>query len=393
MASPGLVGPGANPGGPILIDVAGRSGSVIYWIERPLGRAVQVRIRVARHDRDSFLLLRAGADPVIDSESTGRRFDSCPGRSRSGSSEVEQFRTAPPRPQPSKPTSNRAPRERRCAMSYLKRHGTRRVPQWAPIPGSGQVPNSAGGFAWAVDDWTRLRRFLILGSEGGSYYAARVDAHARERAGGRALHPRGRRARGRGDRARSARRAGRRRTTRRCSRWRWPPASATRRRARPRSRRCRGWRARARTCSSSRRSWSSSAAGAARCAARSAAGTPARPVDALAYQAVKYRQRDGVTHRDLLRLAHPAGKVSARQPDARRLAASTRRCSSGSCAAPTRDASAAHRRRASSLAQAAETPKRAAELVREYGLPREAVQAGAPHLRRRSGRRCSRTCR
>ena len=53
-------------------------------------------------------------------------------------------------------------------MSYLKRRGTRRVPQWAPIPRSGQVPNSAGGYAWEVDDWARLRRFLILGSEVGS---------------------------------------------------------------------------------------------------------------------------------------------------------------------------------------------------------------------------------
>jgi 60 kDa SS-A/Ro ribonucleoprotein len=33
------------------------------------------------------------------------------------------------------------------------------------------VPNSAGGYAFAVDDWTRLERFLVLGSEGGSYYA------------------------------------------------------------------------------------------------------------------------------------------------------------------------------------------------------------------------------
>jgi hypothetical protein len=57
-------------------------------------------------------------------------------------------------------------------MSYLRRFGTRRVPQSVPIPGSGQVPNSAGGHARAVDDWIRLRRFLILGSEGGSYYAA-----------------------------------------------------------------------------------------------------------------------------------------------------------------------------------------------------------------------------
>ena len=33
------------------------------------------------------------------------------------------------------------------------------------------VPNSAGGHVYPVDDMTRLRRFLILGSEGGSYYA------------------------------------------------------------------------------------------------------------------------------------------------------------------------------------------------------------------------------
>lgn len=35
-----------------------------------------------------------------------------------------------------------------------------------------QVMNDAGGFAWAVDDWTRLDRFLVLGAEGGSYYAS-----------------------------------------------------------------------------------------------------------------------------------------------------------------------------------------------------------------------------
>ena len=33
------------------------------------------------------------------------------------------------------------------------------------------VSNSAGGHSYPVDDMTRLRRFLILGSEGGSYYA------------------------------------------------------------------------------------------------------------------------------------------------------------------------------------------------------------------------------
>jgi 60 kDa SS-A/Ro ribonucleoprotein len=44
------------------------------------------------------------------------------------------------------------------------------TPQSEPIPGSAQVPNSAGGYAWEVGPWERLDRFLVLGSEGGSYY-------------------------------------------------------------------------------------------------------------------------------------------------------------------------------------------------------------------------------
>jgi 60 kDa SS-A/Ro ribonucleoprotein len=53
----------------------------------------------------------------------------------------------------------------------LRRFSTRSTAQPDPIPGSDQVANSAGGHAWAVDDWSRLRRFLILGLDGGSYYA------------------------------------------------------------------------------------------------------------------------------------------------------------------------------------------------------------------------------
>lgn len=41
--------------------------------------------------------------------------------------------------------------------------------QREPLPG--QVRNSAGGYTWAIDDWARLDRFLILGTDGGSYYA------------------------------------------------------------------------------------------------------------------------------------------------------------------------------------------------------------------------------
>jgi 60 kDa SS-A/Ro ribonucleoprotein len=35
-----------------------------------------------------------------------------------------------------------------------------------------QVQNSAGGYTFAVDDWARLRRFLVLGAAGGTYYAS-----------------------------------------------------------------------------------------------------------------------------------------------------------------------------------------------------------------------------
>jgi 60 kDa SS-A/Ro ribonucleoprotein len=46
----------------------------------------------------------------------------------------------------------------------------KKTPQSQPIPDSGQVPNSAGGYSWELDPWQRLMRFLVLGSEGGTYY-------------------------------------------------------------------------------------------------------------------------------------------------------------------------------------------------------------------------------
>lgn len=44
------------------------------------------------------------------------------------------------------------------------------TPQAEPIPDSTQIPNSGGGHAWAVDHWMRFDRFLIFGSERGTYY-------------------------------------------------------------------------------------------------------------------------------------------------------------------------------------------------------------------------------
>jgi 60 kDa SS-A/Ro ribonucleoprotein len=44
-------------------------------------------------------------------------------------------------------------------------------PQSEPLD-ERQVKNAAGGYTFVVDDFVRLDRFLILGSEGGSYYAS-----------------------------------------------------------------------------------------------------------------------------------------------------------------------------------------------------------------------------
>jgi 60 kDa SS-A/Ro ribonucleoprotein len=256
-------------------------------------------------------------------------------------------------------------------MAYLKRHGTRRVPQWAPIRGSGQVPNSAGGYAWEVDDWTRLRRFLILGSEGGSYYASqwtltRENAEAVERCveadGVRtvadivAVSDEGRApkndpaifalalAAGSGDEA-----------TRKAALDALPQVCRTGTHLFQFASFVEGF-----------RGWGRSL--------RRAVGRwyAAQSVNALAYQAVKYRQRDGVTHRDLLRLAHPAQRVTAGNPavgvsdeHARLFEWIVRR---GVTDGLPRLVEGFVR------AQAAETPRETAALVRDYRLPREAVQ-------------------
>ena len=256
-------------------------------------------------------------------------------------------------------------------MSYLKRHGTRRVPQWAPIPGTEQVPNSAGGYAWEVDDWSRLRRFLILGAEGGSYYATdwtltRENVQAVERC----IREDGRRTVAEIARVSEEGRAPKN-----------DPAlfalamaaglgdEATRRAALdalPRVARTGTHLFQFATFVEQFRGWG-------RSLRRAVGGWYAgRPVDALAYQAVKYRQRDGVTHRDLLRLAHPAGHVSAGNPS---LEVSAEHAALFEWIVRGTAAEGLPRIVEGFVAaQAAETPKRAAALVREYRLPREAVK-------------------
>jgi 60 kDa SS-A/Ro ribonucleoprotein len=256
-------------------------------------------------------------------------------------------------------------------MSYLKRHGTRRVPQWAPIPGSGQVPNSAGGFAWDVDDWARLRRFLILGSEGGSYYAAeRTLTRENAQAVARCIREDGKRAVSEIARVSEDGRAPKN-----------DPAlfalamaagvgdEPTRQaalEALPRVARTGTHLFQFATFVEQFRGWG-------RSLRRAVGGWYAgRSVDALAYQAVKYRQRDGMTHRDLLRLAHPAGKVSAGNPS---LAVSPEHKALFEWIVRGTTADELPRLVEGFIrAQAADTPKDAAALVREYRLPREALK-------------------
>lgn len=49
---------------------------------------------------------------------------------------------------------------------------SQQTPQSEPIPGSAQIQNNAGGYSFAVDDMTRLHRFLILGSSSPTYYTS-----------------------------------------------------------------------------------------------------------------------------------------------------------------------------------------------------------------------------
>ena len=255
-------------------------------------------------------------------------------------------------------------------MSYLKQHGTRRVPQWVALPG--QTPNSAGGNAWAVDCWTRLRRFLVLGSEGGSYYASewtltRENAKAVEQCvgedGPRAVaeivrvSTEGRApkndpalyalalAAGVGDTA-----------TRQAALAALPQVARTGTHLFQFAGFVEGFRGWGRSLRRAVGRWYTD-----------------KPVDALAYQAVKFRQRDGMTHRDLLRLVAPRTTDRCRQPVARRL---------GRARASVRVDRPGRRDRRSPPPDRGLRPRpgcahcrlRRRELVREYGLPREALQ-------------------
>ena len=53
---------------------------------------------------------------------------------------------------------------------YSKHYNTKKTRQDTQIPGVVQIKNSDGCYVFGVDKWTQLDRFLVLGTEGGSYY-------------------------------------------------------------------------------------------------------------------------------------------------------------------------------------------------------------------------------
>jgi 60 kDa SS-A/Ro ribonucleoprotein len=254
---------------------------------------------------------------------------------------------------------------------YLKVHGTR-----APSPThqskpmrDDQVKNSAGGFVWAVDDWTRLQRFLILGSEGGSYYASEhkltfenvqcirscvaedglrtVQAIVDVSEGGRAP---------KNDPALYALAVafslGDKETKLAAGK------------ALPRVARIATHLYHFVAYMETMRGWG-------RMARKAVSEWYAQNPDQLAYQAVKYRQRDGWSHRDLLRLAHPSNDANAAVFDWI--------CHGASSTQEKRGAETGWVVQSQEIingfeaAQRSKTAKETADLVRQYNLPREAL--------------------
>ncbi len=198
-------------------------------------------------------------------------------------------------------------------MKYHKYYSTKEASQAEAIPGREEemVENQAGGFVFPVDDWTRLDRFLILGAEGNTYYAsAQKMTVENAQAVARIIKANGVLV---VDKIVEISEAGRSPKN--------DPAlfalamcagmgdDATRKaalEALPRVARIgthlfhfleyvqafRGW---GRGLRRAVAKWYND-----------------KPVEKLAYQAVKYRQRDGWTHRDALRLAHPKAASSER---------------------------------------------------------------------------------
>lgn len=262
-------------------------------------------------------------------------------------------------------------------QTHLNRAISRSVspPQSEPLR-EDQVANSAGGFSWEVDKWAHLRRFLVLGSAGGTYY---IGEHDLTKEGLKTV-----KACLADDPARLINEIVEISESGRAPKNDYAlfalavavtsDASVVRRMALdalPRVARigthlfmfagfleefgCLTGRAKRRAFAN----WYAS-----------------KPAEKLAYEVIKYRQRDGWSHRDILRLSHPGRKVSSGNPST--FMDDDQRAILGWVAGKTnQDVMDFDLPRIISgfetIQHSAKTPEVAAELIEQYGLPREAV--------------------
>ncbi|MDB6035359.1 MAG: RNA-binding protein [Verrucomicrobiales bacterium] len=268
------------------------------------------------------------------------------------------------------------------AINYARSFNRQITPQSASIPGSTQMANSARGYSWPVDDWTRFDRFLILGAEGGTYYVSeRTLVKENHDTIVRCIQADGIRAVKRIVEISHSGRAPKN-----------DPAifalALAAAHGNPQAKAL-AFQSLGKVCRTgthlfhfaeyvnSLRGWGRGL--------RNAVGSwyVNRNADELAYQAVKYQQRDGWSHRDLLRLAHPKAPTPEHESTFRWMLSGvealgerrvTRRVGGENHAAIYPPAG-----NLPGLIEAFETAKRAstkAEIVRliaEHGLPREAV--------------------
>jgi 60 kDa SS-A/Ro ribonucleoprotein len=197
------------------------------------------------------------------------------------------------------------PKERKTVMATNYAKHLQAVPQTVKAKAS-QVKNNAGGFTFALDVWKQMDRFLILGCDGGSYYASEREMTIDNALSVEAcLNEDGLRAVARIVEISDAGRAPKN-----------DPAifalALASAHANPATRKA-ALEALPRVCRTGTHLFHFAQAAEnfrrwGRGLRRAVAGWyNDMPADRLAVQVTKYRQRDGWSHRDLLRLAHPSG--------------------------------------------------------------------------------------
>jgi 60 kDa SS-A/Ro ribonucleoprotein len=249
-------------------------------------------------------------------------------------------------------------------QKFLNFFNTRTTPQSEPIPGSTQVANSAGGFAWELSVWGKLDRFLVLGTEGGTFYVKEGPLTIENAtAVGQAIDTDGLRVVARVVEISTAGRAPKNDAAlfvlAMAASLGQPEVRKAALEALPRVARTgthlfhfigyvegfRGW---GRGLRRAVGDWYN-----------------AKAPDALAYQLIKYQQRDGWSHRDALRLAHPKPASPTH--------GTLYRWAVGKAEAPCIESTDVPLLEAYLAVQATKSESQVIKLVTEQKLPREAL--------------------